>query len=255
MSLRRVLRSLLLGEEKAEEAAPSPPLEAKDTFFSSDDTEVLPSLVESGPAELVSSEATDHSEAMAYLGRLRAKMEKIAKDFAEGQLSQPQFEKLYAHYQAERANIELLMQTFPDGDEWKSAVTDGHSIAIRRRYQAIVIAYAIYDNEASLPLYTFGDFQMESELVVGMLSSFRSASNEIFGAGLRKTEVEDGKVLYFLPGQYTTLLALYSSEPPSTQLRILEEVHRHFEIANIEALQRGGAQPSQLVFPHRPVLE
>ncbi|MBI3287622.1 MAG: hypothetical protein HYZ68_06195 [Chloroflexi bacterium] len=195
------------------------------------------------------------AEAQAYLERIREKMERTALDFSRGLLNRAQFEELYAHYQKERASVERFLEMFPHTDVWRSVVTDGFSVAIRRRHQAKVVAYAIYHNETSLPLYIYGSFRLESELVVGMLSGFRSASAEIFGAGLKQTEVEDGKSLYFMPGRHTTLLALYSSQPSPVQIKALEDVHRDFETANAEALAGSAPQPDELVFPHRPVLE
>ena len=191
----------------------------------------------------------------AYLERLRAKMEHTAQDFAAGNINRSQFEKLYAHYQSERSSVELLLQAYPEGDAWRTAVTDGYSMTIRNRHRSRLVAYAVYDNQSSVPLYTQGDFGMESELVVGMLSGFRSASAEIFGTSVRKAEVEDGKVLYFVPGRYSTLLALYTSEPAEGTLRILEDVQLDFETANGEILARGSPDPSRLVFVHRSALE
>lgn len=244
--LRRLLRNLLLESEKepVPVSAPPPQVTAPETVTETSEETLME--VEVGIPD---------EDGGTYLERLRAKMESTARDFAAGLLNRAQFEELYAHYQEERANVEFLLQIYPETDKWKTAVTEGHSVAIRRRHQARVVAYSIYDNDTSLPLYTFGDFKMESELVVGMLSGFRSASVEILGSGLRKTEVEDGKALYFVPGRYTTLVALYSSDPSPIQLRALEDVHRDFETANEEILERGGAEAWQLVFPHRPVLE
>lgn len=244
--LRQLLKTLLL-ESKREVAPVSPPTPQVAA------PERVAEPLEETPGEAEVGIPDEDGE--SYLERLRAKMERTAMDFARGFINRGQFEKLYAHYQRERARIERLLEIYPEGEEWRAAVTEGQSVAIRRHYQAKVIAYSIYDNDTSLPFYTFGDFKMESELVVGMLSSFRSASIEILGSGLRKTEVEDGKALYFVSGRYTTLVALYSSDPSPIQLRALEDVHRDFETANEESLERGGAQAWQLVFPHRPVLE
>ncbi len=244
--LRRLLKNLLLESEKepAPVSAPPPKVAAPETV--SEPLEEAPNEAEAGVPD---------EDGGTYLKRLRAKMERTAMDFAQGLINRGQFEELYTHYQTERARIERLLEIYPEDEMWRAAVTEGQSVAIRRRYQAKVIAYSIYDNDTSLPLYTFGDFKMESELVVGMLSGFRSASAEILGSGLRKTEVEDGKALYFVSGRYTTLVALYSSDPSPIQLRALEDVHRDFETANEEILERGGSQVWQLVFPHRPVLE
>ncbi|MFQ5944657.1 MAG: hypothetical protein ACE5NC_00190 [Anaerolineae bacterium] len=236
--LRRFLRDLVLGAPD-EPPAPAPAVVQPPAPRPTDPPK------DAGPDQ----------DGHAYLARLRAKMEHTAQDFAAGTINRSQFEKLYSHYQSERASVELLLQAYPEGDAWRSAVTDGYSVTIRNRHRSRLVAYAVYDNQSSVPLYTQGDFGMESELVVGMLSGFRSASAEIFGTSVRKTEVEDGKALYFVPGRHSTLLALYTSEPAVGTLKLLEEVHLDFETANGEILARGSPDPSQLVFLHRSALE
>lgn len=236
--LRRFLRELVLG-------APVEPPRPAPVVTKSPAPRPTDSPTPSGPDQ----------DGRVYLQRLRAKMERTAQDFAAGTINRSQFEKLYSHYQAERTSVELLLQAYPESDAWRSAVTDGYSMTIRNRHRSRLVAYAVYDNESSIPLYTQGDFGMESELVVGMLSGFRSASAEIFGTSVRKTEVEDGKALYFVPGRYCTLLALYTSEPAVGTLKVLEDVHRDFETANREILATESPDPSQLVFVHRVALE
>jgi hypothetical protein len=193
-------------------------------------------------------------EARRDLKRIRTKMAQLADAFASGAINRSQFEEMYAHYQKQRRYVELLSSGMADEDEARMVIAEGSTVMIKRRHEAKVLAYAIYSNETSLPLLTQGDFRMDTALVVGMLSGFSSATEEMFGAGLSKTEVEDGKVLCFVPGAHTTLITLYSTEPSPAQLDVLDGLHRDFEVANHANLTSGSMDPEQLVFPHAAVL-
>jgi hypothetical protein len=101
-----------------------------------------------------------------------------------------------------------------------------------------------------MPLNTIGQFELDPELVVPMLSSYRAATREIFGAGMRSSQIEGGRWLCFVPGEFTTLMALFSTSPASRQLDSLEELHKLFERANRNLLGVGLVDPNELVFPH-----
>ena len=88
-----------------------------------------------------------------------------------------------------------------------------------------------------------------------MLSAFRSATTEIFGAGLKSSEIEGGRWLCFVPGAHTTLVVLFSLEPARLQLELLEQLHRHFERANQPAFDSGLPDATKLVYPHAAAFE
>jgi len=54
----------------------------------------------------------------------------------------------------------------------------------------------------------------------------------------------------FVPGELTTLMALFTTEPATQQLKSLEELHLLFEQANKPFLQAQPVDPEALVFPH-----
>jgi hypothetical protein len=85
---------------------------------------------------------------------------------------------------------------------------------------------------------------------VPMLSSYRAATREVFGAGTRSTEIEDGRWLCYVPGEYTTMLAIFGAEPAGKQLQFLEHLHRDFERANHRLLASPPLDPTNLLFPH-----
>jgi hypothetical protein len=202
-------------------------------------------------AETAKPAAVDtHAQARAYLGRVRAKLNRLAGDFNAGTINRSQFQSLYSHYQQEIRTIEGLIETAASSDSWKAAVTEGQSMLIRRQHAARAQGYAIYENDSGMPLSTLGRFELDPALVVPMLSSYRAAAVEIFGAGMRSTEIEGGRWLCFVPGEFTTMLAVFTTEPAAKQLQFLEELHRVFERANERLLAEKPVDPSTLLFPH-----
>ncbi len=205
-----------------------------------------------GPAPSPAAEParppTTEDGARAYVARVQAKVAKLADDFAAGVINRAQFQDLYAHYQREIRAVEQAVEA-RQGD-WREVATEGQSILIRRQKLARAEGYAIYDNQSGMPLATLGRFELEPDLIVPMLSSYRAAAAEMFGGGLRSTGIENGRWLCFVPGEFTTLLALFTVEPAPKQLEFLENLHRTFETANRPHLAAGPVDPDELIFPH-----
>jgi hypothetical protein len=185
-----------------------------------------------------------------YLARVQAKINRLAEEFAEGTINQAQFQELFDHYRREKQTVQRWLEIAPESDAWKESTTEGKSVIIRTGHEAKVLGYAIYENNSGMPLNTIGQFELEPELVVPMLSSYRAATREIFGAGMSSSEIEGGRWLCFVPGEFTTLMALLSTSPASRQLESMEDLHRLFEKANRNFLEAELVDPSKLVFPH-----
>jgi hypothetical protein len=229
--------------------APAPP-EAPTLVSASAET-AISSPLPTPPAKSVSdARAATNRQAREYLDRVQDKINKLTDDFAEGAINRDQFRKLYEHYQRERKTIETLLASDVKTGELKAAISEGYSVVIRREHSAKAEGYAIYENESGMPLKTIGHFEVDPALVVPMLSSFRSAAKEIFGAALRSTEIEGGKWMCFVPGLYTTMLAIFSKEPAQRQQEFLEGLHRLFERANRHRLSQTPIDVEGLLFPH-----
>jgi hypothetical protein len=175
-------------------------------------------------------------------------MAHVSEEFATGEINRMQFEAIYKHHQEQLQQVENQMYAVPGSDAWQGVVTQGMTSRLRERHKAQVLSYAIYDNESSMPLATVGTFNIDTSLLVPMLSSFRSATAEIFGAGLRSTEIEGGRWLCFVPGHVTTLIALFSIEPAKFQLSLIEDLHRDFETANAPTFEQGQAEEAAQSF-------
>jgi hypothetical protein len=196
---------------------------------------------------------TPEADAEQHLKQIEAKLDRTVQDLADGLINRDQFENLYRHYQNQRRMLQGLLAEgsgpVPD------SLTAGESMIIRQRYAAKVLAYAVYDNESGVPLHTMGNFPVDSDLVVGFLSGFRSAAAEILGAGAAKAEAEDGKVLCYVPGQYATLIVLYSSNPAEVDMRGLRQAHAHFETLNMPLLRQRPIPAAKLFFNYDMILK
>ncbi|MEX0787390.1 MAG: hypothetical protein WD906_00530 [Anaerolineales bacterium] len=198
----------------------------------------------------LSKGAPPAEQAHEYLERVQTKINRLAEEFATGKINRSQFQELFDHYQRERRTVETWMLNASGSESWKKAAQEGQSVVIRTAHMARVMGYSIYENESGIPINTIGQFEIDSALAVPMLSSYRSAAKEIFGAELRSTQIEGGRWLAFVPGEITTLMALFSNEPAQNQLSGLEDLHRLFERANRHLLQSSPIDSEALVFPH-----
>jgi hypothetical protein len=200
-----------------------------------------------------STTSDPQKEAEAQLKVVEQKLDQTVQDLADGLINRAQFENLYRHYQNQRRVVRGFLEQ-ASGLSLLN-VPAGESVVIRARYAAKVLAYAVYDNITSLPLRTMGQFPLESELVVGFFSGFRSAIAEIMGTGARKAITDDGKALIYVPGQRTTLIVLYSGEPADVESLSLRQAHEHFEKINAGALAQPSVQENQLIFNYDAFLK
>jgi hypothetical protein len=179
------------------------------------------------------------SDARLYLQELRGKMARVAEEFAQGQLNRAQFQEIYVHYQRQRVDIEQAMYDIPGSDVWRDAVMIGLTSMLRRRNAARILGYAICDTSTDAPLASVGEFQRGTRQLALMLSKLHSASHESPGGRIRGAQIEGGRWLCSVTGQFTTLFVVYSTEPARLQLTLAQDLHRDFETANRSALIRG----------------
>lgn len=185
-----------------------------------------------------------------FINQVYQKMSRIAEEFASGEINRTQFHRLYNRYQRQIMTVsQMIAESDPSG--WEEAITgeEESTLHIRKKFEARAVGISIYDNRSGMPIETIGEFSIDPELIVPMLSSYREATAEIFQAGVRSTEMEDGSWLCFMGGAYTTLIVLFSLEPSNNRISILDRAHRDFEVANAEFLEHGFTSSDQLAYP------
>lgn len=253
------LKRLLGSSTAAQEAAkpPAPPTQQPVRAPTAVPHPPVPDIITARltPEPSAAKESTSgQAAAQQFLNKLQEKIGRLADDFANGTINRQQFQQLYAHYQREMRAVETLIETDQGQSEWGDAFQEGESVLIRQQHAAKAKGYAIYENDSGMPLSTLGKFEVDPALFVPMLSSFRAATAEIFGGGIQSTAIEGGRWLCFVPGQFTTMMALFTAEPANRQLDFLEQLHRLFEKANRALLATPPVDASELVFPHEHFL-
>lgn len=174
---------------------------------------------------------------------LQDKIQQVVEDFAAGRINQTQFHTLYTRYQRQMHALgEWLAQPAAPRE---SETT----FALKKRLTARVSGLSIYNNLSGLPIETLGHFAVDPLLLMPMLSSYRSMTAEVFRAGIRSTAMENDQWLCFVPGNLTTMVALFSCEPSTEQLKTAERMHRDFETANAPSLSRGQVDARLLAYP------
>jgi hypothetical protein len=231
------------GESSAEITAP-------DTIKLPPDVAPAPLPVEKPSSVRPPTALTPQQEAETYLSKENEKVAALVNSFAEGHINRTQFQELYAHYQNKIQQVISLIETSPGTDKWKVAAHEGSTVIIKRKLIAQVLGFSIYNNESGMPIKSLGTFTVDPALFVPMLSSYRTATREIFGAGVKSTQIEGGQWLVFIPGTLTTTLAVFSHEPSQRQIKRLEDVHHAFEVANDTMLKVSPPVVERLVFPH-----
>jgi len=185
---------------------------------------------------------------VVLMQELQNKLRQLVDDFARGSINRTQFHGLYDRYQ--RQLTSLLQMTAAPSDLSEGQRDDNETtFHIKKRLTARVLGVSIYSNKSGMPIETLGEFKVDPALLVPMLSSYRAATREIFKAGMRSTVMENDQWLCFVPGNFTTLIVLFSIEPATLQLGTVERMHRDFEDANKTALEQGNIDPSTLAYP------
>lgn len=193
--------------------------------------------------------ADSTKQGQEFIAQVHQKMSKLVQEFASGEINRTQFHRLYDRYQRQIMTVGQLIAE-SDPSTWRTAITETEdTVHLKKRLTAKAVGMSVYDNKSGMPIETLGEFAIEAELIIPMLSSYRSAAAEIFRAGMRSTEMENGQWLCFVPGTYTTLIALFSLEPSDNQLEMVERMHQDFEKANKAALEAGHVDPTKLAYP------
>jgi len=249
------VKSLLLKIRKffSEESSAAEPVvtaTAPDTIKLPPEEKYLPIPVDKIQIRKTPISLTPQQEAEAFLSKENEKVAALVNSFAEGHINRTQFQELYSHYQNKIQQVIALIESSPGTDQWKTAALEGATVIIKRKLIAQVLGFSIYDNESGIPIRSLGNFSVDPALFVPMLSSYRSATREIFGAGVRSTQIEGGQWLVFIPGTMTTTLAVFTHEPSQRQIKRLEDVHHAFEVANDSMLKVTPVVDERLVFPH-----
>lgn len=197
-----------------------------------------------------SMDSDDIETGKAFIAEAHKKLTRIAQEFASGEINRAQFQHLYDRYQRQIMTVAQLIAE-SDPSTWYDAVGEDNAettLLIKQTLAAKIMGFSVYENESSMPIETAGDFMVDAELIVPMLSSYRSATAEIFQANISSSQLENGHWIYFFAGRFTTLIALFSLEPATNQIPMVKQMHNDYETANENILLTGKIKQVALPF-------
>lgn len=197
----------------------------------------------------VSSEGTP-DDPYQTLEHIRAKMESVAADYANGTLNRAQFNAIYAHYSDQRTIIERLIERNPNNDAWRQVATPGHTGFLRNHFEAHPVFYVIFRHGDPRPLMAVGDepSPVRPQIVQILKALWRGGEKP--RAGLARKGLDDGQWMIIAVGELALTIVIYSLQPSAAQQNLVRDLHADFERANRMALQRG-LSSDRMVFPQR----
>src|SRR5260221_2353373 len=190
-------------------------------------------------------------QGQTLIDQIQIKMKKVVDEFAAGEISREQFQKIYEHYQAQ---IVLAAQMMMDADSLATMEpTAGETMAIRKGLTAKAKAMTVYYHATGLLLETIGDFDVPVALISPTLNNI---GTQVAAGNKVDTRVEkfNNEWLLYMPGKYSTAVMLLSHEPAVRQISIMESMHRDFEGANDNILKSGQADGGALVYPFQAIV-
>lgn len=210
-----------------------------------DQTGILPHL---SPAEV--------RRADQALEHLESKMNIIAAEFTGGQINHAQFQAIYTRYCEQRNFIERIRSRDPQFGAWDAVATEGATASLRKQLAALVLGCAIVDNRLGEVIRTFGDFRLESDMLEGIVSSLQEMTQERNGSAERSTQIEGGRWLSIVSGDFCSTIVIFSHEPSKAQRKTIADIHGDFEHANQRSLKKMAVHhPAGMVYPHRTLFD
>ncbi len=159
------------------------------------------------------------TEARRFLERLRAKTTQVVQDFTDGAINQRQFEAIYAHYQRQRMAVEKALIEMPGSGAWRAAAVEGHTMFLHQQHAATVLGYAIYETSTWRTLAQVGEVNLDLSMLPALTERKDAAQDVHFIEGLAVVQ-----------GRFSTLVAIFTAEPATLQLQMIQDLHRDFEM-------------------------
>ncbi len=189
---------------------------------------------------------TQISDFEAQLERIELQREYHDQLLALGEISQRRYDQVNVDLDEQAAQLRGQLS----GLETRVRNVDSQNVdrgdgRLRRPSETLVESIAIVTPDG-VPIFTYGQFQLDDAIVAGMLSAFDSLSEEVFGSRVSKTSLDEGQVLYFAHGDYVLIMAGFIDEPSPRQIEELRTMLKQFESANEGPIARKQYDPQYL---------
>jgi hypothetical protein len=189
---------------------------------------------------------TKISDFEAQLERIELQREYHDQLLALGEISQRRYDQVNVDLDEQAAQLRSQLASLETrANSADSHIVDRSDGRLRRPSETLVESIAIVTPDG-IPIFTYGQFQLDDAIVAGMLSAFDSLSEEVFGSRVSKTSLAEGQVLYFAHGDYVLIMAGFIDEPSPRQIEELRTMLKQFESANEGPISRKQYDPRYL---------
>ncbi|MEL6149618.1 MAG: hypothetical protein AAFU54_11320 [Chloroflexota bacterium] len=196
--------------------------------------------------------ATEPNSPRERLQHLRDKMEQVANEYANREISRAQFNAIHSHYSEQRAIVEAIIARDPSNDGWKQASRSGKTTFLREHFEAKPVNYVIYLHKQGRPLMG-GGTRPDMQHISSILKKLWGMQKIRMGAAIITLKPPHWLVIAI--GRYGVTFVTYYMEPTSIHTTTVNDLHQNFERANRIMLERGRVNKSQMVFPQRSLIE
>jgi len=186
------------------------------------------------------------------LQQIREKMETVANEYANQQISKAQFNAIYAHYAEQRTLIEGLVARNPNNEAWKQASRSGKTSFLRSHFEGRPLNYVIYLHNQPRPLMG-GGTRPDTQKIAALLKQLWSLEKRKIG--LARFPLANQLWLVMAAGLFGVTFVTFHLEPSGEQFNHVNDLHLDFERANRYYLEREKTRKDQMVFPQRGLLE
>lgn len=185
------------------------------------------------------------------LKEIREVLSQVAEEFASGKINRAQFHAIYNRYSEKRRIIEQMLARNPTSQAWQQVARRGHTGFLREHFEARVVFFALFGLGDYTPIVHHGTPPPGAVEVMPVLRKLPYMLQKRGQLGPAKRELEGGRWMVIVPGQYTVSVVFYSLEPARLQVQQIADLHSDFERANVHALARQDIDRNLLVFPQR----
>ncbi len=186
--------------------------------------------------------------AIAFKDKVQRKIQALLQEFAEGKLSQAQFDVLYDRYHSQLLLAEYAVES-GSNEAVEMAQDVPSTIAVREAAKGKAMGLTIFHKKSGIMLEMLGDFDVPPDilnpLLVGIVPMIESGED----IGRHVERVGARAWLLFTVGHFTVVVTLFHNEPSPMQNKEIGRLHQDFEAANHVLLVGDNVNANQLAYP------
>ena len=196
----------------------------------------------------MSAMAKTRSKAQTFKSEVQRKIQTMLQEFAEGKISQAQFDVIYDHYHSQLLLAEYAVE-HASATAVEIAQSGPSTLSLKEASQGKAVGLTIYHLRSGGMIENLGNFEVPTEIIVPIFNDLSRSVSDGEPVKRHVQKIGDRRWLLCTTGKFTVVVTLFHNEPSFVQTREMERLHRDFEDANHLLLAAGRVDVSRLAFP------